>query len=205
MSTVCKIYVASDDVEKINSYLEEYLQKEYSCDTESIETEWPLATEFDSFNSGDETPTIYSYKREGSLVEIYFNSFSENEDLAKHLSQELKTITTVSIYQSTAESGCWLYFSSGEKIRHILFMEGSPEEIHGDRLSFENNPIGHNIGEESDPYYVFDLEEIDFYNESIGIAIPMYNEPKPDWVNIRVKTITPSLQKENKKPWWKLW
>lgn len=185
MGTICKYAVVanqSDVVECVTSFLRAN-QKDF------IQTIDPRAqlghpgsqTFFDRF------PPIWSASetKEG-IVEVYVNSWERRSAFASFASFQLQTRLVVNNYQSTADGCYWAFYLDGECRREIETTEEPLFEARGEKLSFEREHMGTNIAEdEEDPFFVFSYEDMDFYNEGVGVDIDVYqSEPHSlEWTN----------------------
>jgi len=208
MSTACKICINSKE-EDVCLSMSIYLKNE---DDEYLEesSEWPLAIEYSEFNPDESMPSLLSIKQvTEDVTEIHYNSFSKVVDLVSYLSKNLKTKAVVNIYQSTAEACYWAYYLDGEQLREIETGDGEILDDNGIKLDFENDQLGHNISDTGEePFYIFDTEDMEHYNNSVGINAEIYQKYDSNWKNFKMKFILDELNKKiaaTSKAWWKFW
>ena len=54
-------------------------------------------------------------------------------------------------------------------------------------MLFENQPFGHDAGREigEEAFYVFDIDDMERYNNNVGIETSIYQEPGKGWKIIK--------------------
>lgn len=181
MSTICKLCVLSSEAD-VASVIDR-LFSDRNVEIHRETTEWAAANERETFLSDYVDPTILSVKQGPSgVTEIYFNSFSKVTDLALKLSADLASMLVVNQYQSAATASYWAYYLKGEQLRTIEAGDGEIYEQTGIPLEFESNPPGHDIAEDGEePCIIFDYEDMDSYNASVGIPVEIYQQQEPHW------------------------
>jgi len=138
---------------------------------------------------------------DAAVTEIYFNSFSRLVDLATELSSDLQTGLVVNQHQSTAMASYWAYYRNGEQLRTIEAGDGEILGQTGIPFEFEEDPVGHDVAQDGEePCIIFDEEDMDSYNASVGIPVEVYQQPQPHWENF----LLPQAN-QAKKPRWKFW
>ena len=202
MSTVCKLCVAADEREVIAS-LGAFLSARLPGDLTPESSEWPKATDRESWIIAYDDPTVLSVRQaDPGFIEVFFNSFSRVEDLALHLSAGSRLV--VNQYQSVTTSSYWAYYLDGELIREIEAGDGEVSGESGTPLEFESDPVGHDISEEGEEaLFIFDDSDMDQYNEGVGIPVAVYRPPDPGWTNfVLPEKAAPSPPE---KRGWKFW
>jgi hypothetical protein len=198
MASICKVDINSkeDNVLKITF---EYLLS-ISDEVTQEKSEWPLTDDTENFKANKRHPTLFAIKQvTENTTEIHFNSFSTVSKLATYLTQNLQTKAVVNMYQSTTEASYWAYYDNGELLREVGGYDGTARNISGKKLDFESDNLGHDVSEEFEedkPMYVFDTQDMDEYNNNVGIKINVFQESDTDWQHYRIN---------NTKPWWQFW
>ncbi|MFT7561783.1 MAG: hypothetical protein ACI93R_003714 [Flavobacteriales bacterium] len=187
MSTVCKICINSKE-EDVSSMTLAHIDGIHDQIVHEV-SEWPLATENENFKIDENSPTILSIKQVSEdTTEIYYNCFSKAKELTSYLTKSLNTKAVVNMYQSTSEAGYWAYFINGELLREIDSGDGEILEDNGIKLEFEGDELGHDIGEEDGQLYVFDSDDMDEYNDLVGINVEVYQQYESNWQNYKINS-----------------
>lgn len=165
---------------------------------------WPLAVDGENFQINESFPSILSYKRiTPDVVEVHFNSFSKLKELASHISNHTKSPVVVNIYQSAAEASYWSYHLNDVCLREIEAGDGEIHYQSGVLLEFEDEPLGHDISDDDEPFFIFNDEDLNFYNENVGIEVEVYQEYSSNWDNFVIKNLGHTQRQP--KPWWQFW
>ncbi len=209
MSTICKIIVANGNIDGVIHACRDYLGKDSSTEVLSESTSH-LYPRFDKLfiNEIDHPTHLFIGAVSEDVVEVHFNSFGYCSDLASMLSERLQCSVFVVIYQSTAEAGYFSLHKGGRKRRSIEFGEGELSEQEGELLDFESEPLGHDIGDGDEEYFVFDSDDIDDYLENLNAGTSIYGAEPAEWTLVYVLHKSPgraSIRAEKGKPWWKIW
>ena len=183
MSTICKICVNAPESEVTAAIEEWFLATGTSFSRSS--TEWPMSNERERFVNDYSSPSVLSLKQVfDGVTEIHFNSFGKVKNLASALSDKLSTGVSVNQYQSVATASYWAYHLNGRLVREIEAGDGEVYAQSGASLDFENEEPGRDISEEGEePCIIFDYEDMDAYNSSVGIPVAVYQEFESNWQN----------------------
>lgn len=199
MSTICKICIRSNE-EPVAKAISEYLK---SKNIEFLEksSEWPMAHDGKTFQINEEFPSILSYKAiSPEVVEVHFNSLAKPKGLADHLSKSTESPVVINLYQSNADASYWSYHHHGDCAREVESGDGEIYYQYGAPLGFERDPLGHNISDpHEEPFFIFNHEDQDFYNKSVGIEAKVYQDYESNWGNFIVTAGTRT------KARWRFW
>lgn len=202
MSTVCKIVVpaAADDVADVSRNFLRRKGIEFSEST----AEWPAAVTHENFQLDDSFPRTLSINQvTPAISELHFSSFARMEEFASHLSETLRVDVVVNVYQSVSTASYWALHASGQLVRAVEVGDGEVQAQTGAPLPFEGEPLGHDIGADDEPFYIFDDEDQDRYNEAVGIPVRVYQDYPPSWLNLVTPKPPEPVIPAKKKPWWR--
>jgi hypothetical protein len=159
-------------------------------------------------NESVEPSHLFIGSMPNGITEVHFNSFGFCDKLASMINRKVGGRVFVVIYQSTAEAGYLSFYEKGEKRRSIEFGDGEITDQEGTLLDFESEPLGHDIGEPGEPFFVFDSDDLERYLDRLDTDIPLYGPEPPEWQLVFTENKPSSLlslPKEKMKPWWKFW
>jgi hypothetical protein len=205
MSTICKIAVVAPE-EHVGAAVEQFL-RDRAMPFDVSETEWPVASERDQFNIGEDFPSVLSLKQvTAEVTEIHFNSFGKVEELASHISSALGKNVVVNIYQSVSTSSYWALHAAGQLLRAIEAGDAEVSSVSGQSLPFEGDEPGRAYTEDGEKFMVFDHGEQDWYNREVGVPVEVYQEYEESWKNFLLESHLYEPQASPvAKPWWKFW
>ncbi len=209
MGTICKYALLaeeSDVVECVSSFLRAN-QKDF---VQTVDR-YPQVGEF----VWDRFPTVWSARKiKDGVVEVGVNSWERASGFASFAASQLQTRLVVNHYQSNSDGCYWAYYLDGECMREIETTEEPLFEARGDKLSFEREQIGTNLSEDGDdPFFIFSYEDMDFYNNGVGVDIEVYEPDPPDvtectnWTVIDQSAgMTPLTSSAKRaRPFWRFW
>jgi hypothetical protein len=113
----------------------------------------------------------------------HINSFFEPDDLDRLLSGQFST-ACVAIMAQTVSEAYYVQVAEHGAIARILYFAGDTGEWlrnEGTPLPFEPQPLGTNIAEGSEPFYVFGREDVVAYCAGLGLTVWGQHSP-PDWL-----------------------
>ena len=123
-------------------------------------------------NSNSAPPTTFAIAREQpDWTTVHYNSFFEYRDLPAEVSMKFNCLAVLVMAQSVSGAYYISVHSSGEHLRTLEFGDGEWLKLWGKPLPFEKAPLGHNIGSDSGPFYIFDDDDLGLYCGSLGLNL----------------------------------
>ena len=190
MSTYTALHIRSDQLIRLQKKLAEWLKTTHKTETVKIANVDSLSMLIDDMpRFGELYPSLLLMGlTQADWITVHYNSFYEMQDVASEVSQVLSCLVVVVLAQSTSESYFLSVHKDGETLRKLhwagdigdwIIQEGRP-------MSFESIPLGYNIGDEKEPFFVFNRQAAIEYCKNLGLHIwdEIY-EPKT-WISLQV-------------------
>jgi hypothetical protein len=190
-----QLHVKTKQTNNVKLFLTHWLE-DFSGGKPSIYENQGSAFEF--FNS--ETPTIFALcMLHENWVTILHDSYEQLPDLANRLSLEFNATVLNVMAQSTVDTYYLSVHQNGKLVRKIYSGEdviGIDQE--GEPFTFEELPIGTNIGTEIDPFYCFDYH--DMHEFCLHFHVDLMKDPSNkdgQWAVIKRNNASASTTKKN--------
>lgn len=174
MSKYTALHIEYTDVNFLEEKLTNWLKEIHRTQYISIKRgEFPFQLYDVVFGSKPPTKLVLGITQPNWLT-IHYNSFYDMSSLATNLSRELNCMVVNIMAQSVSESYFIGIHQKGECIRKLDWAGDEGQWIiqEGIPLSFENNPLGHNIAESDEkPFYFFGREDVVEYCRHLGLHL----------------------------------
>lgn len=176
MSTYCAIHLKTTDQDEASGFLREWLVAKGGVEVSTTQArEFPADFYSDkAFHSGSRSPSRFAmtHTPEGWIT-AHYNSFHQPDDLTRGMSARLSAMTITVMAQSVSEAYFIQVVEAGQILRTIYFAGDSGEwaRNEGAPLPFERHPLGTDISDGSEPFYVFGRDDAIAYCADLGLAL----------------------------------
>lgn len=189
MPTLTAIHIQSEQTGEIVVILENYLQQTHRGAqiprqvTESIEGIYGE----NFIPSTEVVPTVFAVgSGQVSWGTVRYNSFHDCRELLAELSRKLNCLVVLVIAQTVSDGYHLGVYRAGEHLRTLEFADGEWVKQWGEPLPFEQHPLGHNLGSDSEPFYVFDDGDVSDYCSHLDLD-PWESGAESKWTMLSVK------------------
>jgi hypothetical protein len=189
VSTLATIHIQTGDIQETLKLLENYLQQTHRGAQVKRQTTDSMETIYgdDFIPSTDESPRKFAVgSGQGSWVTVHYNSFHDCRDLLAELSRKLNCLVVLVMAQSVSDGYHISVYRAREHLRTLEFADGEWIKQWGKPLPFEQDPLGHNIGSASEPFYVFDDADLLDYCSHFDLN-PWESDAESGWTILSVK------------------
>ena len=175
MTTYTALHIQSVQIASLHKELAEWLTTVHKTKSIGItQGGFPAELYGDAFIVGEGYPNLLAI---GSMppnwLTVHYNSFYEMQDVASKISKTLSCLAIVVMAQSVSEAYLLSVHNNGKSLRKLYWVGEIGEWVaqEGAPLPFESNPLGHNIGTDENPFFVFDRESVIEYCKHLGLQL----------------------------------
>ena len=217
MATYCAVHVKTDTTESVLETLDQWWQEtQGSVPERKVLNEWPAGLYGDSFFLDEVLPScLVMAHTPPCWITIHYNSFDPLTPLAVHLSARNGVLVVTVMAQSVSEAYFLQVIENGQVMRTLYFAGDQGEWIRqeGDPLPFESQPLGRNISDDAEPFFVFGRDDAVAYCKNLGLELWGDHEPDTWWLlmgspkrsSAESSNAWPAPSDAKKRPWWKIW
>lgn len=190
MSTYAALHIRSDQLTPLQKKLAEWLKTMHKTEAVEIAAVDALPSLLDDTSQfGKPYPSLLLIGlTQANWIIVHYNSFYEMQDVASEISQLLSCLIIVVMAQSTSESYFLSVHKDGKTLRKLHWVGDIGDWVtqEGKPFSFETVPLGRNIGDEKEPFFVFNREAVIEYCENLGLHIWDETAEPKTWISLRV-------------------
>lgn len=209
MATYSALHIQTRDDAGVQAALADWLRSTHHAEP-SIQQAPGLPDDFyhrTKFKNSEHDPTRFVVmRRQPEWLTVFFNSFSELDELTLQLSKKFNCRVVTILAQSVTDAYFLLLYDSGEHLRTLEWVGESGEWIRqeGRPLAFESSPLGRNVSQPGEePFYVFARDEVQQYCRDLGLLIWEGEDSAATEIAVVRQQAQPPAKA--KKRWWEFW